>query len=567
MNTLVSAIRSHLVAIAIWAVIILVAAGLISSNRQTQARQMAALSSPDASVRDAMVLSLVQNGRLIDALTNTQDPNTDADSPQNKESVVIRKNAAASVVGLIGKPGVTTDQEMNTLFLLCKDANADVKTAAKAGLQKLGEQKDTTLQEIVGRLRDGDPDIRGAAVDVLGLIGNDPGFGDKTAKLVNSVLLDPTSQDSAETAMQKVGGPAVPYLTAHLDDPGATIEFRQKIVDLLGQVGTVSTLQPLTRMAGADQPPSVQREAKVSLATIVLATYTAEQKAMVAAQTAAKDPKSKPADVQKAQDAVKTASDNFTQARQSEPILMAALKNPEADSETRSQAALALGRIGSQEAITALIASLNDYDNRVQQAALQGVQWAGPPAVGPLTAALGQGDDTVRALAAEALGGIGNAPAIAALKPAFDNPNTPASVRQSAAVGLGRSGNPAVIPTLVKALADRDGNVQTAASAALILPALAPAAVSPLIQSFKSPSPVPFNASQTLAGMGNQAVAQLETVAKAADPQMQTWAAVTLGQTDSKDPAVVEALKPLASSQNAQVQFAASQAINRLSGS
>ena len=67
--------------------------------------------------------------------------------------------------------------------------------------------------------------------------------------------------------------------------------------------------------------------------------------------------------------------------------------------------------------------------------------------------------------------------------------------------------------------------------------------------------------------MGSQAVPQLEAMAKSADPLLQTWAAVTLGQTDSKDPAVVDALKPLAGSQNAQVQFAASQAINRLSGS
>ena len=249
-----------------------------------------------------MVLSLVQSGRLIDALTNTQDPNTDADSPAEQgKCYVIRKDAAASVVGLIGKPGVTTDQEMNTLFLLCKDANADVKTAAKAGLQKLGRTERLHPARHRRPSRDGDPDIRGAAVDVLGLIGNDPGFGDKTATLVNGVLLDPTSQDSAETAMQKIGGPAAPFLTAHLDDPGATIEFRQKMVDLLGQIGTVSTLKPLTRMSQADQPPSVQREAKVSLANIVLADYTAEQKAVVAAQTAAKDPKAKPADVQKAQ--------------------------------------------------------------------------------------------------------------------------------------------------------------------------------------------------------------------------------------------------------------------------
>ncbi|MBV9848893.1 MAG: HEAT repeat domain-containing protein, partial [Armatimonadetes bacterium] len=169
--------------------------------------------------------------------------------------------------------------------------------------------------------------------------------------------------------------------------------------------------------------------------------------------------------------------------------------------------------------------------------------------------------------AAEALGGIGSAPAIAALDAAFKNPATPAAVRQSAAIGLGRSGSPAVIPTLVRALGDPDGNVESAASAALLAPTLAPSAITPLIASFNQATPVPFNASQTLARMGNGAVPQLEAAAKSANPQTQTWAAVTLGQTDSKDPKIVAALTPLTKSGNPQVQFAAAQAINRLSGS
>ena len=554
MSKVVSAIRSRLLALALWAVAILVIVGLVSANRSAQARQMAALSSPDQKTRDAMVLSLVQSGHLIDALTNTQDPNSDADSPQNKQSVVIRKNAADSAVRLIGDPQVTTAQEMDTLFLLCKDANADVKTSAEGGLQKVGEQNDANLHDIVGRLKDGDPDIRAAAVAVLGKIGGDKGFGDKTARAVDQVILDPTSQDSAESALQAIGDPAVPYLSAHLDDPRMTIEFRQKIVDLLGAVGTVGTLKPLTQMAqGNPDQPSVRREAVVSLASIVLSLYTAAQKA-------AADPKAKPEDKQKAAAA-------FAQARQSEPILIAALNNTGADSQTRSQAALALGRIGSQAALAALVAALGDYDTRVQQAATAGAQEVGPPAVGPLTAALTRGDEPVRASAAEALGGIGSGPAIAALDAAFQNPATPASVRRSAAVGLGRSGSPAVIPTLVRALGDPDGDVQSAASDALLSPALAAVATPSLIATFQRPTPVPFNASQTLARMGNQAVPALEQAAQSPDAQTQTWAAVTLGQTDSKTPGIVEALTPLTNSANGGVKYAAQEAINRLSGS
>ena len=121
MNTVVSAIRPRLLTIAVWAVILLVIAALVSANRSAQARQMAALSSPDQATRDRVVLELVQSGRLTDALTNTQDPNSDADSPQNKESAFIREDAAAGAVRLVGSPQVTTEQEMDALFLLCKD--------------------------------------------------------------------------------------------------------------------------------------------------------------------------------------------------------------------------------------------------------------------------------------------------------------------------------------------------------------------------------------------------------------------------------------------------------------
>ncbi|MBV9851479.1 MAG: HEAT repeat domain-containing protein, partial [Armatimonadetes bacterium] len=405
MNALISAIRARLLTIAVWAVIILVIVGLVSANRATLARQTAALSSTDENVRDGMVLQLVQSGRLIDALTNTQDPNSDADSPQNQQSLDIRKNAAISVNHLIDQGKIPTQQAMNTLFLLCKDANADVKATAKTGLKKVGEQSDSNLHDVVGRLKDGDPDIRSAAVDVLGQIGGDAAFGDKTAQYVDAVILDPTSQDSAESAMKSIGPPAVPYLEKHLADPKMTLDFRQKMADLLGQIGAASAVPALKQAAETDQP-SVRRMALVSLADIVLSAYTAAQNDSVAAQKAAKDPTAKPADVQKAQDAAKKAASDFALSRQAEPDLTAALQNTATDSEARSQAALALGRIASPAATRALIATLGDYDTRVQQAALAGVQEVGPPAVGPLTTALTQGDEQVRASAAEALGGI-----------------------------------------------------------------------------------------------------------------------------------------------------------------
>lgn len=532
--------------------IILFVVGLVSYNRSVEARQTAALSSPNPAVRLAMVKSLVQSGQLVDALTNTEDPNSDSTSPQNVKSVTIRQNAAASVKSLSDAGQISTQQALETQFLLCKDADATVKSTAEAGLKDLAEKSNATLRAVVARLKDGDPDIRTAAVAVLGLVGADPGFGDKAAQLVDSVINDPSSQDSAESALQGIGAPAVPYLSAHLNDPSIAIDFRQKIIDILGAISTPNTLAPLTQQASSNQP-SVKREAVASLANVVLNTYSAWQKAT-------KDPKSKPADVQKDQAA-------FAQAAHSEPILVQALQDVNADSEVRSQAALALGDIAGTASVQTLISALGDYDTQVREAAIAGLQSVGPKAVGPLASALTQGDTQARAAAAEALGGIGNMPAITALNKAFASSSTPASVRRSAAEGLGRSGSPAAIPTLVRALHDPDGDVQTAASDALLSPQLEPAAVAPLIASFTQPTPTPFNASRTLARMGDQAVPALIQATKTTDPATQTWAAITLGQTGSKQQSVVPALTALASNSSPEVQFAAKSALNELSTS
>jgi HEAT repeat protein len=428
-------------------------------------------------------------------------------------------------------------------------------------LKALGQKSDANLDAIVARLKDGDPTIRTAAVTVLGLIG-----GVKTANKVDVVINDTAAQASAIAALQAIGAPAVTDVAQNLNAPSDTVEFRLQLIDALGAIGTPNTLAPLKVWVLSDQP-SLKREAIVELATIALTDGAALQTASAAAKIAAANPKSKPADIQTATSALNTAQTTFSQVVPLGPILVSALRDTTANSEVRSQSALALGYIGGADAVHALVSVLSDYDTQVRQAAVAGLQSAGSPAVSPLIAALSGSDSQARAGAAEALGGIGNAPAIAALNATFAEPGTPALVRRSAALGLGRSGSPAVIPTLVRALADPNGDVQSAASDALLSPALSVPAVAPLIASFTRPTPVPFNASQTLSRMGNQAVPQLEAAIRTANPLTQTWAAVTLGQTDSKDPGIQSALKPLMASANPEVKFAASQAVSRLAGS
>ncbi|MDQ2801069.1 MAG: hypothetical protein M3Y13_15665, partial [Armatimonadota bacterium] len=254
--------------------------------------------------------------------------------------------------------------------------------------------------------------------------------------------------------------------------------------------------------------------------------------------------------------------------RGTESTLSAVLKDLNADSEARAQAALAIGRFASPSAIASLVVALGDFDARVRDAALAGVQSAGPPAVGPLTAALNRPD--TGAAAAQALGGIGNPAAVAALNAVLANPATPVAVREGATVGLGRSGNPAVIPTLVKALGDKDGTVASAAQDGLLTPALAHDAVPSLVGAFTQPTPAPFYASETLSRMGaltqSDVVPALTKVIQSGGAPAQTWAAVTLGETGSSAPTVITALQGLAKSQDPHVQYAAQQSLVQLVG-
>lgn len=558
LSKLGAVIWSRRITILVWAVIILGLFAIVSYNRTVQAHIEAALTSPNQKVRDAEVLNLVQSGRLIDALTSTENPNQDPTSPRNVESVKIRQNAADSVNRLAASHAINDRQALDNLFLLRKDSDSGVKATATTGLAALGAASVANRDYIVSKLKDGDPDIRSAAVDALSKIG-----GVATAEKIDPLLKDQAAQDSAQTALQNIGDPAVPLLVAHLTDPD--IAFRQRIVTMLGQIGSPQSVPDLVKVAANDQP-SVRRLALVALANTVLNNYNALQKAEANEQKVAADPKSKPEDIAKAKDAIPTAEASFAATRAAEPALISTVSNPEDDSEARTQGALALGRLGSAADIKALVGALGDYDTRVRLAALSGVQSAGAPAVGPLLVALAKGSEISRAAAAQALGGIGTPQAVAALQSALANTETPVAVRQSAVVGLGQSDNPSVVPALVASLNDTDGGVATAASDALLTPSLQQPAIPLLIAAFDKPTPVPFNASQTLSRMGNLPVPALEAAVKSSDPNMQTWSAITLGMSDSKDPAIVASLDPLTKSANSSVQYAATQAVNRLSG-
>ncbi|HEX5323469.1 MAG TPA: hypothetical protein VFW40_06765, partial [Capsulimonadaceae bacterium] len=134
-GSIAKAIKARLITILVWVAIIAVIFIIVSVNRANEAATEAKLASPNQSVRDNVVLQLAMNSHLIDALANTQDPNTNSDSPQNTESKKIYSQSADSMNRLIDSGRIPDRVAFSNLFMLYKDG--DSKAGATLGLAKL----------------------------------------------------------------------------------------------------------------------------------------------------------------------------------------------------------------------------------------------------------------------------------------------------------------------------------------------------------------------------------------------------------------------------------------------
>jgi len=190
------------------------------------------------------------------------------------------------------------------------------------------------------------------------------------------------------------------------------------------------------------------------------------------------------------------------------------------DEDVREAAAKALGEIGDARAVEPLIAaSLQDKGSvgdvkygfsgvsyRVRPAAAKALVSIGVPAVQPLIAALGDGDEDVRRAAAGALGQIGDPRAVEPLIAALRDKNSDVRRRAAEALGklrdaravdpliaalkdqnmyackaaagaLGQIGDPRAVEPLIAALSNENGDVRKAAAGALVkigVPAVEP---------------------------------------------------------------------------------------------
>jgi HEAT repeat protein len=178
----------------------------------------------------------------------------------------------------------------------------------------------------------------------------------------------------------------------------------------------------------------------------------------------------------------------------------------------RVSAAEALGNIGDERALPALIANLADLSHTIRKAAEQALIKISKAAVEPLIVAMRQPNNLIRQHAAAALGEIGDARAIEPLLYFMRDPDRDVSFW--AAYALGQIGEPMAIFSLNAALRDANDSIRALAANALVK--IGAPAVKPLLIALRdSDRFVRWHAARALGQIGDpRALSELEEVAQ-----------------------------------------------------
>jgi HEAT repeat protein len=447
-----------------------------------------------------------------------------------------------------GAPPKTRLNAINTLTEMAKTGKDPA--AFKQLLQMLKDPDTEMLQEKKHPVRD-------AAKAAVASVGT----------LYPDLLLDAAKdadggiRDQSREALKVIGAKMQNEMAARLGD-GA---LRAPLGDILAGIGptTVGLVAPYLEPAQLDKlkdKPDDLTTAKLQLIEIM-----GKYKVREAAEAILPFEKDPEPNVQRG---VLTALANIADPI-GEPVLRAALNNPETDASARAAAAVTLGAFGTSQANDAMVTALSDFDLAVADAAASGLARAAATndatARVAISRALASPEPGVRARAAFATSGMTKTDLAA--KAISDSDPT---VRAAAATAIGdilvKPGSaprtPAEIAPLVVALRDKDGAVAEAAQRALMnLGAPAVSAIAPLLGD--ADDTTAYYAVRTLAAIGQPSFDTVAQAAQSGKPGAR-WAVVTLGELgDARAKPVLEALT---SSPDPATAEAATDALAKISG-
>lgn len=289
--------------------------------------------------------------------------------------------------------------------------NEDINTrryAAATALGNVGDKRATT--SLIAAIQDESSNIRQAVVTALGKIGDE-----KAVESLITALKDESIQGFAGAALVKLGSASVEKLLPLLNDK----KIGGLSATILGKIGDEQAVEPLilTTMVSS---PEIRQAAIDALGKI--------------GDTRAVDP------------------------------LIAIMNNNDVDWGSRLFSALALGKMGNQQAVKFLIWALEEENYREE--AVKYLVKIGSPAVEELLTAFGQPNWSVAQYAAQALGEIGDERALETLINEIELGGD-SRVKWASAEALGDLGNKKAVEPLIKALKSEHWTLRRSAAWAL----------------------------------------------------------------------------------------------------
>ncbi len=434
----------------------------------------------------------VQTRTLVDALVGTD--------------VAAQKAAAARLV------------EYESFYEILQQRTAAERLNAVKGLEAWDTDTGTTT--LVNFMKEPEPRVREAIIAAVTRLA---------AKHMDQVIAGLASAETfvrngSAMALAAQGEAAVPKLVEQLKVPAAAAAASVA----LSRIGPIVTPQVLpllrgkeddaTRIAAADLLGKL-KDKRATPDLLRIAKESATSAAAVSALASIADPRAK-------------------------DELLAAIKSSAFSSEVRSQAAVALGRIGGADCIQALQNAMNEDDLLLREGVVRGMAQAGMPGISALMAQVSHPDKSRHRMAIDALGTIRNGLSVPSLTALLKSPD--ASVRRQAATALGVTRASSAVAPLVAALSDSDPSVGYNAS--LALGQLGAPGVSALVQALGSANPTTaYLAARALGQIGPASVPALVNVASNTTGAAQLWALV--GLSESANAEAANALRNLQSSQ------------------
>ncbi|HMI94051.1 MAG TPA: HEAT repeat domain-containing protein [Polyangiales bacterium] len=337
-------------------------------------------------------------------------------------------------------PDLPRAQAAKLLLSALDDTDNEVRLIAAAAARTLGVS--AAGERVIPWLNDPDRRVRIAACDVLRAHPSP-----RAASQLGRVLSDPDAEvrmSAAEALASTGGSSAAAALLGHLDDNSAPV--RRAIVGALGQLGERRAVVPLIGKI-QDTEPSVRSAVARALGEL------GDARAMSALVLALRDN----------DESVRSAALEAL-AELSDPgatLSVAAVLERDTSPVVKIAAVQALARIGSNEALAALVRALGSSEPDIVEAAQRSLAGLGARAAPVLVECVRAGSSAeVSDRCAAVLGSVGGKGTGAVLSQALVQGVISARAGLAA---LGELGDPAFLPSVLERLAASDPLVRRAA--------------------------------------------------------------------------------------------------------